>query len=150
MAANLTVTLDEYAARYGTPPDPERVSALLSDACDMLLTAYEGRFGCYVEGAHQAFDRGYKAVACAVVSRAVSVPGRVEVTAEAPESFISVERLGGGGSMFEPVQLAVDCWAGKKERKAAQALSERVKAAVCDLDTGRSRYIVQAQLWVCE
>lgn len=74
MAANLTVTLDEYAARYGTPPDPERVSALLSDACDMLLTAYEGRFGYYVEGAHPAFDRGYKAVACSVVSRAMSVP----------------------------------------------------------------------------
>lgn len=74
MAANLTVTLEEYAARYGAPSDPERVSALLSDACDMLLTAYEGRFGCYVEGAYPAFDRGYKAVACAVVSRAVSVP----------------------------------------------------------------------------
>lgn len=74
MTAKLSVTLDEYAARYGTPPDPERVSALLSDACDMLLTAYEGRFGYYVEGAHPAFDRGYKAVACAVVSRAVSVP----------------------------------------------------------------------------
>lgn len=74
MAANLTVTLEEYAARYGAPPDPERVSALLSDACDMLLTAYEGRWGCYVEGAHSAFDRGYKAAACSVVSRAVSVP----------------------------------------------------------------------------
>lgn len=74
MAADLTVTLEEYAARYGTPPDPERVSALLSDACDMLLTAYEGRWGWYVEGAHPAFDRGYKAVACSVVSRAVSVP----------------------------------------------------------------------------
>ena len=74
MAANLTVTLDEYAARYGTPPDPGCVSALLSDACDMLITAYEGRWGGYVEGAHPAFDRGYKAVACSVVSRAVSVP----------------------------------------------------------------------------
>lgn len=74
MAADLTVTLEEYAARYGTPPDPERVSALLSDACDMLLTAYEGRWGYYVRGAHPAFDRGYKAVACAVVSRAVNVP----------------------------------------------------------------------------
>ena len=74
MAANLTVTLEEYAARYGTPPDPGRVSALLSDACDMLLTAYEGRWGCYVKGAHAAFDRGYKAVACAVVSRAANVP----------------------------------------------------------------------------
>ncbi len=74
MAANLTVTLEEYAARYGTPPDPGRVSALLTDVCDMLLTAYEGRWGCYVKGAHAAFDRGYKAVACAVVSRAVNVP----------------------------------------------------------------------------
>lgn len=74
MTTNLTVALEEYAARYGTPPDPERVSALLSDACDMLLTAYEGRWGHYVEGAHAAFDRGYKAVACAVVSRAVNVP----------------------------------------------------------------------------
>lgn len=74
MAANLNVTLEEYAARYGTPSDPGRVSALLSDACDMLLTAYEARWGHYVEGAHAAFDRGHKAVACAVVSRAVSVP----------------------------------------------------------------------------
>lgn len=104
------------------------------------------------------------------LSEAVGVPGRVEVTENTPERFISVERLGGGGSMFEPVQLAVNCWAGKKQRKAAQALSEKVKAAVYDLDeepnvfhpevtncyrqndpdTGRSRYIVQVQLWVCE
>ena len=56
MAANLNVTLEEYAARYGTPPDPERVSALLSDACDMLLTAYEGRFGYYVAGANPTSD----------------------------------------------------------------------------------------------
>lgn len=74
MAANLSVTLEEYAARYGTPSDPGRVSTLLQDACDMLLTAYEGRWDCYVKGAHTAFDRGYKAVACAVVSRAVNVP----------------------------------------------------------------------------
>ena len=111
-----------------------------------------------------------EAVVARRLSEAVGVPGRVEVTSDVPESFISVERLGGGGSMFEPVQLAVDCWAGKKQRKAAQALSERVCAAVYDLDeepnvfhpevtntyrqndpdTGRSRYIVQIQLWVCE
>lgn len=104
------------------------------------------------------------------LSKAVGVPAYLEVPERAPDGFITVERIGGGGSMFEPVQLAVDCWAGRKQRKAAQALSERVKAAVCDLDeepnvfhpevtncyrqndpdTGRSRYIVQAQLWVCE
>lgn len=104
------------------------------------------------------------------LSKAVGVPAYLEVPERAPDGFITVERIGGGGSMFEPVQLAVDCWAGRKRRKAAQALSERVKAAVYDLDeepnvfhpevtncyrqndpdTGRSRYIVQAQLWVCE
>lgn len=104
------------------------------------------------------------------LSKAVGVPAYLEVPERAPDGFITVERIGGGGSMFEPCQLAIDCWAGKKQRKAAQALSERVKAAVCDLDeepsvfhpgvtncyrqndpdTGRSRYIVQAQLWVCE
>lgn len=111
-----------------------------------------------------------EAVVARRLSKAVGVPAYLEVPERAPDGFITVERLGGGGSMFEPVQLAVDCWAGKKRRKAAQALSERVKAAVCDLDeepnffhpevtncyrqndpdTGRSRYIVQAQLWVCE
>ena len=102
------------------------------------------------------------------LSKAVGVPAYLEVPERAPDGFITVERI--GGSMFEPCQLAVDCWAKKKQRKAAQALSERVKAAVYDLDeepnvfhpevtncyrqndpdTGRSRYIVQAQLWVCE
>lgn len=111
-----------------------------------------------------------EAVVARRLSDAVGVPARVEVTGATPERFISVERLGGGGSMFEPVQLAIDCWAGKKQRKAAQVLSEKVKGAVYDLDeepnvfhpevtncyrqndpdTGRSRYIVQAQLWVCE
>ncbi len=104
------------------------------------------------------------------ISKAVGAPAYLEVPERAPDCFITVERIGGGGSMFEPCQLAVDCWAKKKQRKAAQALSERVSAAVYDLDeepnvfhpevtnayrqndpdTGRSRYIVQIQLWVCE
>lgn len=104
------------------------------------------------------------------LSKAVGAPAFLEVPESAPGSFISVERIGGGGSMFEPVQLAVDCWAKKKQRKAALALAEKVKAAAFDLDeepnvfhpevtncyrqndpdTGRSRYIVQIQVWVCE
>ena len=104
------------------------------------------------------------------LSVAVGVPAFLEVPESAPDCFITVERIGGGGSMFEQCQLAVDCWAKRKQRKAAQALSERVMAAVRDLDegpnvfnpevtncyrqndpdTGRSRYIVQAQVWVCE
>lgn len=104
------------------------------------------------------------------IAKATGVPAYPEVPKDAPGSFTTVERIGGGGSYMEPAQLAVDCWAGKKQRKAAQALSEKVKAAVYDLDedpnifnpevtncyrqndpdTGRSRYIVQIQVWVCE
>lgn len=111
MAANLTVTLEEYAARYGTPSDPGRVSALLSDACDMLLTAYEGRWGLYVEGAHQAFDRGYKAVACAVVSRAVSVPDAFAGATQYSQT---------AGSYNASVTFAnptADLWLGKSDLK---------------------------------
>ena len=104
------------------------------------------------------------------LAQAAGVPGCLEVPEEMPDSFISVEQIGGGGSMFEPCRLAVDCWAKRKQRKQALALSEKVKAAAYDLDeepnvfnpdvtncyrqndpdTGRSRYIVQAQVWVCE
>lgn len=111
-----------------------------------------------------------EAVVARRLSEAVGAPAYLEVPEESPDSFISVERIGGGGSMFEPVQLAVDCWANKRQRKQALALAENVKAATYDLedepnvfhpevtncyrqndpDTGRSRYIVQIQLWVCE
>lgn len=111
-----------------------------------------------------------EAVVARRIAQAVGVKGFVEVPESAPDSFISVELIGGGGSMFEPCQLAVDCWAKKKERKRARALAEAVKAAAADLDeepnifnpevtncyrqndpeTGRSRYIVQIQVWVCE
>lgn len=104
------------------------------------------------------------------IAKATGAPAYLEVPERMPDSFTTVERIGGGGSYMEPVQLAIDCWAGKKQRKAAQALSERVKTAVYGLDeepnvfhpevtntyrqndpdTGRSRYIVQAQVWVCE
>lgn len=104
------------------------------------------------------------------LAQAAGVPGCLEVPEEMPDSFISVEQIGGGSSMFEPCRLAVDCWAKKKERKKARALAESVAAAVADLDeeanffhpevtnfyrendsdTGRSRYIVQIQIWVCE
>lgn len=111
-----------------------------------------------------------EAVVARRLARAVGVKGFVEVPESAPDSFISVERIGGGGSMFEPCQLAIDCWARKKERRKAQELAEAVKRAALDLDeepdifhpevtnfykqndpdTGRSRYIVQIQVWVCE
>lgn len=86
--------------------------------------------------------------------------------------MLTVMRTGGGGGFLEPVYLDVDCWApeGKGGRKQAQALAEKVKAAVPTLediedvygptventyknpdpDTGRKRYTVQVELFVCE
>ena len=120
MATNLTVTLEEYAARYGTPPDPGRVSALLSDACDMLLSAYEGRWGHYVEGAHAAFDRGYKAVACAVVSRAVSVP---DCFAGATQYSQTAGSYNASVTFANPT---ADLWLGKSDLKRLGLAGTRI------------------------
>ena len=45
-------TLADYELRYGAVADGDgdKVSALLSDACDMLLAAYESRWGEYRQG----------------------------------------------------------------------------------------------------
>lgn len=69
-------TLADYEARYGevAEGDGGRVEALLSDASDMLLTAYESRWGAYKAGEHAAFDRSARSVACSIVSRAVNTP----------------------------------------------------------------------------
>lgn len=94
----------------------------------------------------------------------------LEVPENAPDLFIVVERTGGGGSMLEATQLDIDCYAGKNQRKAACALAQQVCATIPDWDeetnlfnpqfenmyrmndpeTGRSRYVVQASINVCE
>lgn len=70
------VSIFDYESRYGPVPaeDSDRIAMLLEDACGILLNAYETRWGAYEEGAHPMFDRQAKAVACAIVSRAVNVP----------------------------------------------------------------------------
>lgn len=69
-------TLADYELRYGAVADGDgdKVAALLADACDMLLAAYESRWGEYRQGEHGAFDRAACAVACSIVSRAANVP----------------------------------------------------------------------------
>lgn len=108
----------------------------------------------------------------AVVSRwladRLNTPCYVDVPEDNSGTFMTVERTGGGGSMFEEVFIDVDCWADK--RKQAQALSDEVKGAVADLDevdnifhpqvetiykmndpdTGKRRYVVSASFFVCE
>ena len=69
-------TLADYELRYGAVADGDgdRVSALLADASDALLAAYESAWGGYKAGDHPAFDRAACSVAFSVVSRAVNVP----------------------------------------------------------------------------
>lgn len=89
-----------------------------------------------------------------------------------PGDLVTVEQVGGGGGFLEPVQLDIDCWStrGGGGRRRARAIAEAVCAAVPDLDeepdiygpsvvnkyrmndpdTRRPRYVVQAEVLVCE
>lgn len=111
-----------------------------------------------------------EAVVARRLGESTGVRAFLEVPPDAPQRFITVELISGGGSYMESAQLDIDCWAPKGQRKAASALARAVKAAVLDLDeepnifyptvenayrmndpdTGRARYVVQAQVWVCE
>lgn len=106
------------------------------------------------------------------LAEATGLPAFLEVPAEPdmPDEFLTVEQTGGGGTYMDAVRLDVDCWALPKRRKRAKELALLVQAAVPDLDeepnvfhpavenvyrmndpdTGRARYVVQVQLWVCE
>lgn len=115
-----TATVEGYSKRYGTPSDPDRVAALLADAADMLLTAYERRWGAYMEGAHPAFDRGFEAVACSIVSRAVSVPDGFAGATQYSQT---------AGSYNASVTFAnppADLWLGKSDLKRLGLTGVRV------------------------
>ena len=97
-----------------------------------------------------------------------SIKTFLEVPADKPEEFLSVEQTGGGRSFLEPAQLDVACWA--KTRKRAKAISRLVQSVIPDLDdetnlfhptvenvyrmndpdSGKPRYVVSIQVWVCE
>lgn len=67
--------LDEYVARYGEPEDRDLVATMLSDATNLLLSAFEERVGePHVPGLVPAFDRSAAQVACKLAHNAVSVP----------------------------------------------------------------------------
>ena len=98
-------TLGDYARRYGTPTEPDRVSALLADASDALLSEYELYWGePWATGAHPAFDRSAEAVCCAVVRRAVategSLPGATQFSQGAGDYTASVTLASPGGDLY--------------------------------------------------
>lgn len=67
-------TIEDYRARYGDPADEARAATLLSDASDLLMSAYESNVGDYERGKVAAFDRSAAAVCCLVVNRVLSAP----------------------------------------------------------------------------
>ena len=67
-------TIEDYRARYGDPADEVRAATLLSDASDLLMSAYESNVGDYERGKVAAFDRSAAAVCCLVVNRVLSAP----------------------------------------------------------------------------
>ena len=72
-------TVTDYVRRYGSVEDSNRVSAVLADAADMLVSEYEAYYGqAYTEGNHPVFDRAACAVCCAVAHRALAVPAGFE------------------------------------------------------------------------
>lgn len=113
-----------------------------------------------------------EAVVAERIGGATGLPAFLEVPPDAPDDFITVEQTGGGGNFLEPVQLDIDCWSAKRKggRKRAREIASLAAAAVPDLDeepnifhptventyrmndpdTGRPRYVVQCQVWVCE
>lgn len=115
-----TVTAEDYASRYGAPADADRVGVLLADASDMLMGAYERRWGAYIQGAHPAFDRGFAAVACSIVSRAVNVPDGFQGATQYSQT---------AGSYNASVTFAnptADLWLGKSDLKRLGLAGMRV------------------------
>lgn len=75
--------VEDYEARYGAATDPARVAALLDDASAYLRAAYAADAGAeYEPGASPSFDEGARAVCCAMVARAASVPTGFEGTSQ--------------------------------------------------------------------
>lgn len=102
---------------------------------------------------------------------ALGTPAYLEVPANAPDAFITVEQTSMdtlcdhlGNPVLANVSLDVDCWCLKNQRKQAAALANSAIKALSSLstepttttkctnsyrendpDTGRSRYIVQIE-----
>ena len=126
-------TLADYESRYGevAEGDGGRVEALLSDASDMLLTAYESRWGAYKEGEHAAFDRSARSVACSIVSRAVNTPLGLAGATQLSQT---------AGSYNSSVTFAnptAELWVGKSDLKRLGLAGTRIGSI--DAMTGADR-----------
>lgn len=69
------VSVEDYEARYGAPADEAVCRALLADASNLMLSAYESYVGePWVSGRVPAFDRAFAQVACKLARNSLAVP----------------------------------------------------------------------------
>lgn len=100
-----------------------RAAVLLGDASDMLLAAYEERFGCaYEPDARPSFDRAAPAVCCAMVRRAMGVP----------DGFAGATQMSqGGGGYTASVSFGGalgDLYLGKSDLKRLGLTGSTIRA----------------------
>ena len=115
-------TIEDYRARYGDLTDEARAATLLSDASDLLMSAYESNVGDYERGKVAAFDRSAAAVCCLVVNRVLSAPaalaGAMQYSQGAGGYTASVSYGSALGEMY----------LGKTELKRLGLLDQRIGA----------------------
>lgn len=78
MPEPVAMTVD-YEARYGPVDDAARLTTILEDASNILLSKFAERYGRpYEKGASPSFDLNAAAVACSMARRALSAPAGFE------------------------------------------------------------------------
>ncbi len=116
-------TVDDYAARYGAPADPERAATLLEDASAILLSTYEGFWGeAYEEGAHGDFDRSATAVCCLLVNRVLNAPAAMVGATQYSQA------AGGYNASVTYGTALGEMYLGKTERKRLGLVGQSIRA----------------------
>nr|WP_314638666.1 Gp19/Gp15/Gp42 family protein [uncultured Olsenella sp.] len=98
-------TPDDYEQRYGMPGDVGLLAAILEDAENTVLSAYESHWGlAYEKGDHPDFDRSAKSVCCLLANQVLSAPttaaGATQYSQGAGGYTASVTYANGLGRMF--------------------------------------------------
>lgn len=115
-------TIEDYRARYGDPADEARAATLLSDASDLLISAYESNVGSYERGKVDAFDRSAAAVCCLVVNRVLSAPAALAGATQYSQG------AGGYTASVSYGSALGEMYLGKTELKRLGLLDQRIGA----------------------
>lgn len=115
-------TIDDYRARYGDPADEARAATLLSDASDLLMSAYESNVGGYERGKVDAFDRSAVAVCCLVANRVLSAPAALAGATQYSQG------AGGYTASVSYGSALGEMYLGKTELKRLGLLDQRIGA----------------------